>query len=175
MSDISTVQDIDQLDNDYVLICKDINDIINDANFKDKREEDSCRMIIDFIEKNIANGIKNYKCMQLPFVGCMRYNPMDKAMLKYRLELKFARKNMSKEEYKEYFKSIWYKEKSKVQSEEIRNRYISSLRSINKKRYNELYLKFGRAYAEAYVYTLTLLEYVPFNQEIQDRYDELEN
>lgn len=175
MSDISTVQDIDQLDNDYILICKDMNDIITDANFKNKREEDSCRMIIDFIERTIANGIKDFKCMQLPFVGSMRYNPMDKAMLKYRLELKLARKTMGKEEYKEYFRSIWYKEKAKVNSEEIRKRYIVNIRATNKKKYNELYLKFGRAYAEAYVYTLTLLTDVPFDQEIQDRYDELKD
>lgn len=58
MSDIVNIKNLDELDAEYVLICKDADDIFNDLKFNNKKEEDTCRMIIDFIEKTISKESK---------------------------------------------------------------------------------------------------------------------
>lgn len=69
MSDIVNIKNLDGLDAEYVLICKDADDIFNDLKFNNKKEEDTCRMIIDFIEKTISKGVKDFKCMALPLLA----------------------------------------------------------------------------------------------------------
>ena len=77
MSDIVNIKNLDELDAEYVLICKDADDIFNDIKFNNKKEEDTCRMIVDFIEKTVSQGISNFKAMSLPFIGVLLYNPVD--------------------------------------------------------------------------------------------------
>ena len=72
MSDIVNIKNLDELDAEYVLICKDADDIFNDIKFNNKKEEDTCRMIVDFIEKTVSQGISNFKAMSLPFIGVLR-------------------------------------------------------------------------------------------------------
>lgn len=66
MGDILDIKNIEEINAEYVLICKDTDDIIEDIKFKDEKEEDNCRMIVDFIEKTIATGLAEKKRMQLP-------------------------------------------------------------------------------------------------------------
>lgn len=175
MGDILDIKNIEEINAEYVLICKDTDDIIEDIKFKDKKEEDNCRMIVDFIEKTIATGLAEKKRMQLPFVGILQYNPLDAAMSKHYTELKLARRTMSKDEYKEYAKDVYYTEKKNVKYKQVQKEYIRKLKSKNKKKYNNLCVLLGKTYADCYMYCMTLMAEVPFDVELQERYDELAN
>ena len=50
---------------------------------------------------------------------------------------------------------------------------MTKIRRNNKKRYEELYKKLGRAYANMYIKAIRLLDYVPFDLEWEEHYQEL--
>ena len=175
MSDIVNIKNLDELDAEYVLICKDADDIFNDLKFNNKKEEDTCRMIIDFIEKTISKGVKDFKCMALPFVGNLRYNPIDKAMTAHYKELKLARQVMDKDEYKEYARGLYFYVENKIKVETIRKRVLDKIKKRNNKRYIRYCMTLGKAYADAFLYCMSIFEEVPFNFELQEKYDELTN
>lgn len=175
MSDIVNIKNLDELDAEYVLICKDADDIFNDIKFNNKKEEDTCRIIVDFIEKTVSQGISNFKAMSLPFIGVLRYNPVDKAMTAHYKELKLARQVMDKDEYKEYAKGIYYYEQDKIKAETIRKRVLDRIKKRNRKRYIKYCTTLGKAYADAFLYCMSIFEEVPFNFELQEQYDELTN
>lgn len=175
MADFITSKNIEELDNDYPLICKEIDDIINDINFEDKYESDKCRFIIEHLEDNIAKELKNKKAVSLPFVGVIRYNLIAGAMQKHYTELRLARRNMTKDDYIDYFRNIYINEKDKINSESIKIKKLKLIRKANRKKYLNYIFKFGKYYADTYIYTLSLLKEIPFDQEIQDKYDEFNN
>ena len=130
MSDIVNIKNLDELDAEYVLICKDADDIFNDLKFNNKKEEDTCRMIIDFIEKTIS---------------------------------------------KESARGLYFYEENKIKAETIRKRVLDKIKKRNNKRYIRYCMTLGKAYADAFLYCMSIFEEVPFNFELQEKYDELTN
>lgn len=179
MSEIIKAKNIEELDTDYPLICKDINDILNDINFDNKEEEDKCRFIVENLEENIAENIKKGKAVSLPYVGVLRDNPVIRALKKHHKEFRMARTRMNTKDYTNYTKDVYryefklYKEKE-LKENEIKSK-LDNIRKRNRKLYNKYNIKYGKIYAETYVFCISLIKEIPFNQEIQDKYDEFIN
>lgn len=175
MSDIVNSRLINELSDEDILIYKTIEDIINDIDYKDPQDAIVCKDIITHLEKNIAVELKNKKAVSLPYVGVLRDNPVIRAMQRHRLELKLARKQMDKDNYVEYAKEVFRSERRKINDEIKEKRYVQKFKRNNKKKYMQLLLTLGKTYADTYMYALSLLKEVEFNQEVQDHYDELNN
>lgn len=164
---------VEDIGEEYVIISKDTNDILNDMDFVDEDERLLCESIITNLEKYAAASIKDMKIVSLPFIGCVRINPIKRRLRDAKLHLSLIRKNMSKTDYKQYVKDIvdeFGEEMSKVDTEKL---IMTKIRSNNKKRYDEYYKKLGRAYAEMFIYSIRLLKEVPFDIEWEEYYQEL--
>lgn len=165
--------DVEDIGEEYVIISKDTNDILNDMDFVDEDERFLCESIITNLEKYAAASIRDMKIVSLPFIGCIRINPIKRKLRDAKLHLSLIRKNMSKADYKKYVKDIideFGEEMSKADTEKL---IMTRIRSNNKKRYDEYYKKLGRAYAEMFIYSIRLFKEVPFDIEWEEYYQKL--
>lgn len=166
---------VEDIGDNYVIISKDTNDILNDMDFNNEDERLICESIINNLEKDAAAGIRDMKVVQLPFIGCIRINPIKRKLRDAKLHLSLMRKNMSKAEYKQHVKDIVHefgKEMSKADAEKL---LMTKIRRNNKKKYDEYYKKLGRAYAEMFIYSIRVLKEVPYSQEFEDYYRNLKD
>ena len=166
---------IEELNDDFMVISKTSSDIINGMYFETEEDKLLCESIIDNLEKSISEGLKEEKIVQLPFLGCLRKSPLKKEVRKNYTNFKIARKYMSKEDYKAHVKAVVNDAKEKIAKDDFLKLRIKRIKSKNKKKYESLYLKVGKAYAEMFIFALLNLKEVPFNQEIQDAFDNLKD
>lgn len=166
---------IEELDNNFTVISKTSSDIIQGMKFDTEEDELLCESIIDSLEKCISDGLKEDKIVQLPFLGSLRKSPLKKEVRKNYTNFKIARKYMSKEDYKAHVKAVVNDAKEKIAKDDYLKLRIKRIKSKNKKKYESFYLKIGKAYAELFIYSILLLKEVPFNQEIQDAFDNLKD
>ena len=171
MSEELYLTDIDT--DDYSIITKNTKDILNDMNFEDEDDRYMCYSIINNLEKFASDSIRAMKIVSLPFIGCLRISPVRRKLRDTKLHLHNIRQAMTKEEYKEYVTGLvkeWNEEQREADAEKL---LITKIKRNNKKKYEELYKKLGRAYANMYIKAIRLLDYVPFDLEWEEHYQEL--
>lgn len=171
MSEELYLTDIDT--DDYSIITKNTKDILNDMNFEDEDDRYMCYSIINNLEKFASDSIRNMKIVSLPFIGCLRISPVRRKLRDTKLHLHNIRQAMTKEEYKEYVTGLvkeWNEEQREADAEKL---LMTKIKRNNKKKYEELYKKLGRAYANMYIKAIRLLDYVPFDLEWEEHYQEL--
>ena len=164
---------VEDIGENYVIISKDTNDILNDMDFNDEDERLLCESIINNLEKSAAAGIRDMKIVSLPFIGCIRINPIKRKLRDAKLHLSLMRKNMSKADYKQHVKDIVHEFGQEMDRADSEKLIMTKIRRNNKKRYDELYKKLGRAYAEMFIFAIKSFKEIPFNKEWQEKYDEL--
>ena len=171
MSEELYLTDIDT--DDYSIITKNTKDILNDMNFEDEDDRYMCYSIINNLEKFASDSIRNMKIVSLPFIGCLRISPVRRKLRDTKLHLHNIRQAMTKEEYKEYVTGLvkeWNEEQREADAEKL---LMTKIKRNNKKKYEELYKKLGRAYANMYIKAIRLLDYIPFDLEWEEHYQEL--
>lgn len=164
---------VEDIGENYVIISKNTNDILNDMDFNDEDERLLCESIINNLEKCAAAGIREMKTVSLPFIGCLRINPIKRKLRDAKLHLSLMRKNMSKSDYKQHVRDIVHEFGQEMNKADAEKLIMTKIRRNNKKRYDELYKKLGRSYAEMFIFSIRALKDVPFDKEWQERYDEL--
>lgn len=169
----TNIADADSLNNEYSFIVKNKNDILNEIPFKDDDDRLLTDSIISSLEKHAAENIRNNNIVQLPYIGVIRKSPLREVMRSNYDNFRQARKTMNKEEYKEYVKGIVNDGKKKIKDEDNYKYRIKRLISRNKKTYERYYINLGKTYANVYILSLYLLDYVEFDQDVQDMYDYL--
>lgn len=166
----------EQLENDndeFSVVIKNRKDIINDIKFDSEKEKMLCNDIIKSLENFAADNIKDMKVVNLPLIGCVRINPVRRALRDKKLHLSLIRQNLSKEEYKDYVRDtvIELKEKQKdIDRYKVR---FNKIKSIYKDKYTKLYNKAGRSYADMYIAAMTMFKEVPFDEEWEETYQRL--
>lgn len=158
----------------YDVISRDIDDILTDLHIG---EEDLIltKDIINNIEKTAAEALENNKTVSLPYLGTARKNPIKRKMTEDYAELKNARETLTREQFLDYYKNKVTNLKLEQKAKDIEKHTNKINLGINKKKYDELCISIGKAYADAYIYAITHFTEVVFDQEIQDRYDEINN
>lgn len=160
-------------DLDYVE--KDINDILEDIEFDNIDDELICKDIITHLETTAAEEIKNDKCVQLPFIGSIRKNPLRKVLDENRTAFKFVAKNFSKEDAKAHYASVFQEKKNELRLEDYKKAKLKEVRNRNKTKYEQLYTHLGPAYANMYLNAILMMRMVEFNQDFEDKIRELTN
>lgn len=175
MSDIIDDNKLNEADIEYVIISKDKSDILNELDFENEEEKLLCDSIITNLEKMASENIRNMKVVQLPYIGCIRINPVKREFRDSKKHLGIIRKSLSKEQYKEHVRSyiVDLQEKQKVKDRV--KLVLHRIRRKNKVRYEKLYKKLGKSYADLFIMSIYWLREVPFDKEWQERYDELSN
>lgn len=162
--------EVEMTDHDDInIVSRDM--LIDGMNLKDK-DTKIYKHMIDSLEKFAIENIKNDKCVSIPYIGCLSYDVVLRKMKKDP-SLRAASKVMDRESYKNYVVETYYYLKDKQMKLEKKRLLIDKLKRTNKAKYERLYNKLGRAYAEAYIFAISILEYAPFDQEWQDKYDKL--
>lgn len=174
MEDITNEQ-LNEADIEYIIVSKDKNDILNELDFENEEERLLCDSIISNLEKTASDTIRNMKVAQIPFIGCLRINPVKRKLRDAKLHLRAVRKSLTKEQYKEHVRSyvIDLKEKQ-IEEDRIKLAFIR-IRRNNKKKYEQLFKKCGRAYAELFIMSIYWLKEVSFNQEWEEHYQSLKD
>ena len=171
--DEQLLNNIDKANEEYIIISKTKDDILNELDFENEKERLLCDSIITNLEKNASETIRNMKVAQLPFIGCVRINPVKRKLREAKLHLSAIRKNISKEQYKEHVRSYVIDLKEQQKKEDALKLIFTRIRRNNKKRYETYYKRLGRAYAELFIMSIYWLAEVPFDKEFEDYYAEL--
>lgn len=163
-------------DNDaYKIITKNKNDILNEMEFETEDDKYICESIIANLEKDIADGLKDMKTVQIPFIGSIRINPVKRKLRDAKLHLSDVRKRMSKEEYKDYVRDLvadFKEEQKNIDKEKL---IMNKIKSNNKTKYEELYKRLGKSYADMFLYSIRLLKEIPFDEEWENHYQFLKD
>lgn len=159
----------------YIIISKDTNDILNDMDFNNEDERLLCESIITNLEKDAASAIREMKTVSLPFIGCLRINPIKRKLRDAKLHLSLMRKNMSKDDYKQHVRDIVHEFGQEMDKSDAEKLIMKKIRSNNKKQYDNLFKKLGKGYADMFIFAVRKLKEVPFNEEFEELYQTLKN
>lgn len=166
-------EQINDIQDEYVIITKNRNNILDDMDFKNEEERILCESIITNLEQEIASGIKVMKACQIPFIGCIRINPINKKIKNNGREFRAIREQLTTEEYKEHVKEFINNAKKEQQKIDTEKKNLYKLKRKFKKKYDELYLKNGKSYAELFIFSLSCFKEVPFDREWEEQYQKL--
>ena len=114
---IANTSSHEDFDDDYILIYKDINNILDDIGFQGD-DRILCKYIIENLEKEASINIRKDKCVAIPHIGTIQKNWYRSKLISHYKDFKEARKTMTREEYKEYTAKVMEEEKQKHYEEE---------------------------------------------------------
>ncbi len=173
MSDVNNI-DLHESDIEYVIIAKNSSDIIFDLADNDE-ERFLYESIINGVEKCISDAVKDNKVAQLPLIGCIRKNPVRKVIQSNHLNFRLARQSLTKEQYQEHVRSVIIDAKENLIKQDADKLLNMKLRRKNKKKYDQLYITLGKAYAEMFIQSILYLREVAYDVEVQNHFDDLNN
>lgn len=169
----------DKIDNDIDILeenslsTKRIDDILDDMSFNTNEDRERTKYIIKDMEKSFYDSFMSGKCVQIPFIGCIRFNGITYYMRSIHKRLKVIRSYLSKSEFLSYTKEIVaeYK-KNEVEKDRIKL-YFKKIKAANKKKYKNLIETIGISYANMYIYSIFLLKEVAHSEEFEIKIREL--
>jgi hypothetical protein len=167
--------DINETNDEYIIISKNTDDILNDMDFENEEERILCESIITNLERTAATNIRNMNAVSIPYIGVLRINLVKRKFATSKLHLSLMRKNMTKEEYKNYVRDTvrgFAKEQKELDEKKL---IITRIKRNNKKKYEEYYKKLGSAYANMYIEAIRLLKELPFDADWEEHYQSLKN
>ena len=152
---------------------KDINDILSDINFETEDDKLLMKDVISNLESVVAEEVKNGKCVQIPYIGSVRKNPLKETLEKNRTNFRIAAKSLSKEGFKEHCSLVFKKKKDELRIQDYEKAKLKQIRKRHQKEFEQLYINIGPAYANMYIFSKTLMKAVDFNEEFEDKIQEL--
>ena len=162
-------------DNEYVIITKSKEDILNDLDFVDDEERFLCDSIISNLEEMVSDNVRDMKCAQIPHIGCIRINPIKRQLRDSKLHLRAIRKSVSKSQYKDHVRDYVNTLKEQQKETDRIKLVFNRIRSKNKKRYETLFKNCGKTYAELFIKAIYWLDEVPFDAEWEEHYQSLKD
>lgn len=161
-----------ELNDDYVMIYKDIDNILDDIDFVTADDKVLCRSIIDSLEQEAAAQLLDGKCIQLPYIGNIRRSPIKMAMISHYKEFKQKRSELSKADYMAYCKGVMQKEKMRIQNEEVHKRKMNTFRKKHLKLWLDKQTSMGDNYANLWLIAFKNWTVVEFDWDVEIAYRE---
>lgn len=163
--------------NDYAVLVHPMKDVFELLKRDGVGDDDLLlyQSIILNLESLAAESLRNNLIISIPNFANIRKNPAQQAIIKHKTALKIARKSMSKDDYVHYAKSIAASAKLEDQRKQYRKRMYASTKTKNKKKYENLYINFGKAYANFWIESLLMMEIIPYNEEIEAAFKRLKD
>lgn len=162
----------EELNDDFVMIYKDIDNILDDIDFVTADDKILCRSIIDSLEKEAAAQLLDGQCVQLPYIGNIRRSPIKMAMISHYKEFKQKRSELSKADYLAYCKNVMHMEKRRIQNEEVYKRKMNTFRKKYLKLWMDKRNSMGDAYANLWLLAFKYWSVVEFDWDIEIAYRE---
>lgn len=138
-------------------------------------EEDNKIMsdIIKNLEECIYDGIKSNKVVAIPYIGMLGKNEVAVELKSERTLIALSRHHMTREDFKQFYRELKEECAERVR---IKRQYLTYMRKVRieqKSKYEKLLTKFGKVYAETWLFAWSMLDYVPFEQDVEDAYQAL--
>ena len=92
---------------------------------------------------------------------------------KNRTNFRIAAKSLSKEGFKEHCSLVFKKKKDELRIQDYEKAKLKQIRKRHQKEFEKLYVEIGPAYASMYIFSKTLMKAVEFNEEFEDKIQEL--
>ena len=159
-----------RFDDDYILIYKDINNILDDIGFQGD-DRILCKSIIESLEKEASINIRKDKCVAIPHIGTIQKNWYRSKLISHYKDFKEARKTMTREEYKEYTAKVMEEEKQKHYEEEEKIKTELKFKKKLLPIWIKLSKKHSAAYANLWLYAIGKLEIIEFDEEVEEIYE----
>lgn len=156
----------DDLANDFSIIAKNSDNIIAET-FSNEKERLLAKSIIENLESDAVDGIKQGLTVKIPRVGNYRYNPLRKHLINHYKDFKSAKKSMNKEEYKEYVGTTVDNWKEEERLKELNKIKVKKMKARYKKKYEYLIRKRGFNYANLWFKFLLEVKPVEFDAELE--------
>lgn len=160
---------------EYDIIVKDSNDILNEINFSNDNDALIMKTIISNMERDIANELVKGHTVAIPFIGRVWKNPARELLRPYKKELFENSKYMSREEYIEECKKLFGEVRKELDYLDFVKGALKRIKMKNKVKYDKYFLSLGKTYADMYIKSIYWLSYVPYDQEVQDQFDRLKD
>lgn len=161
-------EDID----DYVMIYKDIDNILEDTGLVTDDDKILCRTIIDSLEKEAAAQLLAGQCVSLPYIGTIRRSPIKMAMISHYKDFKQKRAELTKEKYIAYCKDVMQKEKMRIQKLEVHKRKMNTFRRKYMKLWMDKSKSMGAAYANLWLFCIKNWAVVELDWDVEIAYRE---
>lgn len=159
----------DDIDADYVMIYKDIDNIIDDIP-EDIETKSIVRSIVDSLEKEAAIQLKAGKCVRIPFICTMARNNTAMVLQAHYKDFKERRTWMTKDAYNAYVKDVFYKAKLEENKIEEQKKNLLKLKKSVSKRYKRILEIHGETYANVWLLAVSFLKDVEFDEEVEEQY-----
>lgn len=167
---IANTSSNEDFDDDYILIYKDINNILDDIGFQGD-DRILCKSIIESLEKEASINIRKDKCVAIPHIGTIQKNWYRSKLISHYKDFKEARKTMTREEYKEYTAKVMEEEKQKHYEEEEKIKTEHKFKKKLLPTWIKLSKKHSAAYANLWLYAMGKLEIIEFDEEVEEIYE----
>lgn len=159
---------------DLEFVEKELDDVIEEMNVSDE-EALLMKDIIIHLETTAAQEIKNDKCVQLPYIGSIRKNPLRKTLDENRTAFKISSKILTKEQFKEHAASVFKSRKDELRLEDYKKAKIREIKNRNKAKYEKYFIELGPAYANMYLNAILLMRMVEYDDEFEQHMKTLNN
>ncbi|AXH74483.1 MAG: hypothetical protein KNU04_gp04 [crAssphage sp. isolate ctbg_1] len=165
-------QFVDISNDEYRLQTVDIDNILADLKLNEEDNALTKSVILD-LERSIADTIKSGLIASLPQVGILQRNPVKDIMKARNKEIREAKANLSKEDYKVFAKKFRADIEDKVKQDYNKRKVANRFKYKLGKLYTKLAMERGKLYADIYIEALRNCKTIPFDRAIQDQYDRL--
>ena len=98
--------DIPDADLDYVLIYKDVDNIVDEIEFDNIEDKEITRTIINSLEHEAANQLKKKNTVNIPYLCNLGIDPVMACIQQHSKDFYYAKKTKTKEEYQSYVRAI---------------------------------------------------------------------
>lgn len=169
--DGSDFDKLNEVADEYELIYKDINIILDELNLKDTLRL-RAKLIIHNLEKQVSEVVRADKCASIPHIGNIRRNPAVSINKKYSKEFRKARDTMGNEDYKNYVRSIFNKEREIAAADKAKRDKAETFRKQLFKPFMKMFDKFGERYAVVWLFSRTHWTVVEFDYDVEETYRE---
>ena len=149
------INDLETFNRDYIL--KELHQNDND----DGLDLFIDNLIISVCESSIKNALND------------GYNPFSDALKKGYTTIKCLKGSSNKELLKEYMADVKEEVHQKVHKRISKNNILNKCKSRNKSLYERLYITHGRCYANAKLFTLSIMSIVKFDEELEEHLQKL--
>lgn len=128
------------------------------------------------IEELALDALNRDEIGFIPYVGTLKFNGGIRNLAKHYEDLKIAKKEgKSEEELKQMRLNFYIEGKNKEIEESKENKRFREIKKVYKKEYDEYYQTLGKAYAEMFIWTITLMKPIDFDREFQENYERINN
>lgn len=148
-------------------------ELINSMNLTEEEKLILNDIVLD-VEELAVDYLNKDKLGIIPYLGTFKLNGGIRNIAKHSEEIKAAKKaGATNEELRDMQLKLYIDGVRKDDAKNKEDKIYRQIKKVYKDEYNELYQNLGKAYAEMFIWTKTLLKPIEFNQAFQEAYERL--